>query len=444
VASASGDHQLVSALVDANGLLIEADGPLLRLQREAGANLGEQIALPQLAAIARLVVRLGIPVSRAAVVAANDSDLDLWVHARPVDGNVRIDIEKWLERPPSRPRLEQLLRHDHLALVEKNEWSCDPELRFREIGSDFARILGASETEIIGQPLTKWLRFAEEDDGSIPLIVAVASRKELSMQHAFSRRGGANRLVISGQPAFGSREEYLGFRGSARIDNESRPLAANEEGMTGIDPALDDALRSPIDRIIKAAEGIADRSDGPLRSDYAGYAADIAAAARHLTSVIRSMVEPSVEPTAAFDGVALADEAIALVEQQATAKSVRLVLSRSDQIDVLGDDRSIIQILVNLLGNAVRHAPQGSEVTVSISAGTEFVSWTVSDHGKGIDLKDQERIFGRFERGSENGGSSGLGLAIARRLARSMGGDITLVSAPEQGARFTLSLPLAP
>ena len=75
-------------------------------------------------------------------------------------------------------------------------------------------------------------------------------------------------------------------------------------------------------------------------------------------------------------------------------------------------------------------------------SGTDFASATVADEGPGIAQADQERIFERFEQ-AEQGGGAGLGLAIARRLARSMGGDITLVSAAGEGARFTLSVPLA-
>ena len=66
----------------------------------------------------------------------------------------------------------------------------------------------------------------------------------------------------------------------------------------------------------------------------------------------------------------------------------------------------------------------------------------IADQGKGIAKSDQERIFEKFER-LEEGGGAGLGLAIARRLARSMGGEVSLLSAPGEGARFTLSLPLA-
>ena len=75
-------------------------------------------------------------------------------------------------------------------------------------------------------------------------------------------------------------------------------------------------MRSPLARIITAAEGIVERADGPLRSDYAAYAGDIAAAARHLLSVIRSMVEQPAEPRA-IDLAVLAGDALALVQPEA-------------------------------------------------------------------------------------------------------------------------------
>ena len=68
---------------------------------------------------------------------------------------------------------------------------------------------------------------------------------------------------------------------------------------------------------------------------------------------------------------------------------------------------------------------------------------TISDEGPGIEPADQQRIFERFERADSKGAGTGLGLAISRRLARSMGGDVTLDSAPGEGARFTLTLPSA-
>ena len=199
--------------------------------------------------------------------------------------------------------------------------------------------------------------------------------------------------------------------------------------------------RSP--GIIEAAEGIADRADGPLRSDYATYAGDISAAARHLLSVIRAMVDQPAQGDPSVDLSPLIDEAISLVQSKAESRAVTVRRDGPDALAAAGEARAIVQIMVNLLGNAIRHSPEGAEVAVTLSAADNYASVTVADQGSGIDAADQERIFGKFERGGEGGGDAGLGLSIARRLASSMAGDVTLVSAPGEGARFTLSLPLA-
>ena len=96
---------------------------------------------------------------------------------------------------------------------------------------------------------------------------------------------------------------------------------------------------------------------------------------------------------------------------------------------------------MNLIGNAVRHSPRGGTVRLAFARTAGTASVTVSDEGPGIAPADQQRIFERFERADTDEGGTGLGLAISRRLARSMGGDVTLDSAPGEGARFTLTLP---
>ena len=103
-----------------------------------------------------------------------------------------------------------------------------------------------------------------------------------------------------------------------------------------------------------------------------------------------------------------------------------------------------LQIMVNLIANAVRYSPKGSSIWLRTEQEGDLAALIVADQGKGISLEDQARIFEKFERvdRTEPGGS-GLGLYISRRLARAMGGDITVDSAPGQGARFVLTLPLA-
>ncbi len=443
MASAAGHGDLVHGRVDRDGRLVAADPMLAALQEDGGAAIGDRLVLPQLAAIARLARRLGIAVARPALVAGRDHDVEMWVRGEPDGDDVLLTIESWRRKAPPGPRLELAARSDDVIPAPRGEWAADPELRITELSSDLATLLGAGASEAVGQPLTKWLRLAESDDSSMPMLVAVAARTAFAGQLALARHGGSTKLILSGNPSFSADGHFTGFRGTAAPEERNQPEAANEASSLGIDPALDHALRSPIDRIIRAAEGIAERSEGPLRTDYAVYAGDIAAAARHLLSVIRTMVDQPPDEAAPIDAVKLAYEAIGLVEPMAAEKDVEIDRLGIDALQAVGDDRSIVQILVNLLGNAVRHTPNGSRVSLSLAAGTEFASLTVADEGKGIATADQERIFGRFERGAEGGGSSGLGLAIARRLARSMGGDITLVSTPGEGARFTLSLPLA-
>jgi signal transduction histidine kinase len=108
-----------------------------------------------------------------------------------------------------------------------------------------------------------------------------------------------------------------------------------------------------------------------------------------------------------------------------------------------GEPRSVVQILVNLIGNAARYSPEGTTVTASFERSGGLAMVHVADEGPGIDGVDQERIFEPFEQAQNGNGGSGLGLAISRRLARGMGGDIRLESVPGDGARFTLVLPAA-
>ena len=100
-------------------------------------------------------------------------------------------------------------------------------------------------------------------------------------------------------------------------------------------------------------------------------------------------------------------------------------------------------MLVNLIANAIRYSPDNSQVWIRLEREGDLAAVIVADQGKGIAAADQERIFDKFERVDPNEpGGTGLGLYIARRLARAMGGDITVDSAPGQGARFTFTLPL--
>ncbi len=249
-------------------------------------------------------------------------------------------------------------------------------------------------------------------------------------------------LILRGNPVAGPDGRFAGFKGEA-VREGALSAAVPHAGMSPLDQVIDEALRSPLDRIIESADGIIEQSQGPLRSDYADYASDIGAAARHLLSVIRSMNGEAGQEQDRVDLIALANEAAGMLEAAAEPRGIAIGVESKPSLIARGDSRGVIQILVNLVGNAVRHSPDGATVELAFESSDSFASVHVIDQGPGIHPADQQRIFERFERASGSEGGTGLGLAIARRLARSMGGDILLESTPGEGACFTLALPVA-
>ena len=298
------------------------------------------------------------------------------------------------------------------------------------------------EADRVGEPLTRLLRFEEDADGTFPLLDALGARDAFQGQHAIHRET-SGRFLLSGSPVVGDDGKFAGYR---VVVEQVSPAGGSVPAKTSAADSggLDATLRSPLDRIIKAADQIVDRSDGPIRSDYADYAGDIATAGRHLLSVIRSMSERVVSEREQVKLSVVAREAMGLVSAKAADKNIDIEIDDDLSVVAVGERRAVLQILVNILGNAIRHSPDGGTVAIVFDTEGDRASVTVADQGPGIAWADQKKIFEKFERlDAEAGTGAGLGLAISRRLARSMDGEIELDSAAGEGARFTLTLPAA-
>jgi signal transduction histidine kinase len=229
------------------------------------------------------------------------------------------------------------------------------------------------------------------------------------------------------------------------------PDAAAPTGTAAFNTRLERILRQPLGMIVANADSINAAAEGPIDPHYADYAADIASAGRHLMALIDDLADiEAIERedfTVAHETVDLADvaaRAAGLFAVRAADAGVAIDVPRGTPLPAIGEFRRALQILVNLIGNAVRYSPRGATIWVRLQREGDRVVAIVADRGKGIAESDQARIFDKFERvdASEPGGT-GLGLYIARRLARAMGGDLTVDSAPGEGARFILSLPAA-
>lgn len=321
-------------------------------------------------------------------------------------------------------------------------WETDASLRITALSSGVVAVVGRPARSYIGTPLAQLGQLA---DG--PLTRRPLPKLPFADQYVTIGSGLTTRhYSLSGTPLFDSAKELAGYAGTAR-EVENVPTLQPE-----FLASVGRGFRDPLHSIIGLAEALSHGAQAPLAGRYADYARDIVQSGRHLLSFVDgtllSTQERDLEHGRIVAGEVVA-RAAAIVALAAEAKRIAMELPSNGNALVLGDEGSACQILVNLLGNAVKFTPEGGRITVGVASIAESgqVEIWVQDSGPGIAESDQERIFGKFERvGTSSAampGSVGLGLHISRELAERMGGTLVVDSRPGQGARFALRLPAA-
>lgn len=427
--------------VDAAGRLVTADPALDALNTRAGGSIGATMAVLPLGSVARLARRLGVVVARPVTVGDDDADIDLWVRAQPLGDQVRLTLSGWRAQRPW-PAAGEAERDE----AQGWPWEVDAALRLTHVGLSSAAREGLALADLLGQPLTALFTLQPDANGGLPLVEALARRVALVGQRA-RVSGGWQPVLLDARVRHDAAGIFAGFSGTARPDFAAPRTDPIDEDFT---QGLDRALRRSLTLIVAQANSIHAAAEGPLAREYVDYAADIAGAGRHLLGLIDDLTDMKAIEQPGFviqveqiDLADLARRAAGLLTVRANDAGV--TIARPDPsmaLSASGDFRRVLQILVNLVGNAIRFAPRGSEVTVGVELVEGMPTVTITDQGRGIAAADAERVFEKFERvdPGESGGS-GLGLYIARRLARAMNGDLMLDSTPGQGARFTLRLP---
>jgi signal transduction histidine kinase len=445
--------------VDRDGRLVSADRRLLALQISAGGAQGGFLAIPQLANLARMARSLGILVSRSVVAADGALDLDLWVNARPEGDMITLSVSGWKRREQGIVSADTMIERerDFAVLEADGAWQIDADFIVTALSPELITLIGGATAQSVGMPITRLVRLIENESDDLPLVLATMQRRPFVGQLAELRDMPHVQLVMSGIPKFDADAAFAGYNGNYRlIDRQLVAVRSEVVPSTGVDDQftkrLDAALRGPLAKIIADADEIGEVRSGPLRHNYVTYANDISSAGRHLLGLVDDLVDlQAVElpgfriETESVDLADLARRASGLLRVRAGDNGVRIDPPHTDEsVMAQGDFRRVLQIMVNLLSNAVRYSPQGSQIWLRTEQEGDLAAVIVADQGKGISAEDQLRIFDKFERvdPSEPGGS-GLGLYISRRLARAMGGDISVDSAPGRGARFVLTLPSA-
>lgn len=447
----------VRGKLDGDGRLIAADPLLMRLHLHCGGYEGGPLAVPQLAQLCRLTKQLRMNLSRPVRAADDDNVIDMWVETEIQRGNgelhLTISIIDWKESAAVSDDLTRSGRQrDFDRLNGYGTLRTDASLRIMSasLPNDIA-----AASSYAGQALLDIFDILPPSRQSA-LMEAIAERQPVRNQRV-RQSGGARHLYnLTGQPLIDTAGIFSGYRFSVEPDESATdeslptPVSGNLISDSLFGSQLGPALKQPLGKIIANAETISSQLEGPLRGDYASYAKDIASAGRHLMDLVNDLSDMEAIERPGFtiaadeiDLVDLAHRSAGLLAVKSADHQIRIDLPEKDsEMPANGEFRRVLQILVNLLGNAIRYSPDGSVIKVKVAKREDRATISVSDQGDGIAKEYQEKIFEKFERlGRSGDGGSGLGLFISRRLANAMNGSLTVDSDTGKGTTFTLSLP---
>jgi signal transduction histidine kinase len=212
-------------------------------------------------------------------------------------------------------------------------------------------------------------------------------------------------------------------------------------------------LRTPLTAVIGYVALMQEGLAGPMTTEQQRTLAQVRGASEQLVGLISDLLElTSIRrggPDMAlddFDPREALREAVALTPGRPQDVEVRVVVPESAP-HMRSDRAKVVKVLASLLSNAYKFTPRG-EVRARVTAVGDRIAYSVEDTGIGIPAAAHEYVFDEFRQvdGSTTRvyGGSGLGLALARGLARRLGGEITLASEPGVGSTFTVELPLHP
>jgi len=444
-------------LTDSEDRLLSADAPLAELHERCGGDIPGVIAIPELLDLVRQGRLMGLRLAREFEAYDGVEKVSGFVRVNPLPGDegggCEILVENWHRN--SLPPVDQSRMGSRLDEIDRATAELfarlDVEQRIQTVQSD-APDLRKLVIDMRAHHSKGWLEFVH--------LSGMASQETFHwrlLDGCDCKVEGSERNWRIRILPLGGVSAPQGFELLLIADHPLSPEEADEAESEGGEPtsllgeALMPSLREPIARIIANAETIRTRLAGPLRQEYSDYAADISSAGQHLMSLLDDLGDLELVEAPDFktakERIDLADAARRageILSGKAREKGIKIAMPTEDQTTfATGEYRRVLQILLNLLGNAISYSPNESEISLGIGKdANDRPCVSVSDQGPGLTEDQQERIFKKFERlGREGDGGSGLGLYISQRLANAMGGDLEIVSAEGEGTRFTLTLP---
>ena len=310
------------------------------------------------------------------------------------------------------------------------------------------------------------LRLLQERNLDIPFIIVTGSISEETAVECM-KQGAADyllkdRLVRLGQAVTqavqGKKlryEQRQAKEHAAQLEREKVISEAANLAKSEFLANMSHELRTPLTSILGFSKVLGQQIFGPLNEKQQQYIARIASSGEHLLALINDLLDLSKieagQEELVLEILQVEDvvrECISLIQESANSRGLELLLLIDSEVTTcMADKRRLKQILLNLLGNAVKFTEAGT-VTLKVNETDGIIRLAVIDTGIGISLADQGVLFQPFRQ--LDGGlarryqGTGLGLVLARKLARLHGGDITLKSELGQGSCFSLCLPARP
>jgi signal transduction histidine kinase len=347
-------------------------------------------------------------------------------------------------------------------------WEAGPDFRLTYASPRLAQLLGIAEADLAGLPLTSLGRSGPEAARGWPDFLKELAAHEPVLGRDLDLVAAARRVHcrVTARPLFAADGAFLGYRGVGRdVTTEQQALAELLRAKNDAEQAnaakshflavMSHELKTPLNAIVGFTELLASpQADFLGEEARADHLRTILESSRHLQSLINDILDATriekgtmVLAEQEADAAELVEVAVKMCRDLAERADATIVARIIEGVEVRGDITRLKQILINLITNAVKFSTSGGFVYVGFERHGDGLAFTIRDSGVGIKPADIERVFQPFVQAEEGTarrfGGVGLGLSIARKLARLHGGDVTLDSDIGAGTTARLMLPAA-
>jgi PAS domain S-box-containing protein len=365
-----------------------------------------------------------------------------------------------------RKRAEQAL-HDSearfrslTALSSDWYWEQDAEFRFTMVSGGIEDNIGVPAAQFIGR--TRWETPAvgvstEEMEAHKATLLAHKPFEEFEYGR-LDPEGRLHYISVNGEPVFGERGRFQGYRGTGR-DITARRVAAEQLKAAHDELARSNAeleqfayvashdLQEPLRMVASYTQLLGKRYGDRLEGDAQEFMAYIVDGAGRMKQLIEDLLAYSRVGTRGRDFRPVKLQAIlerARINLRAALEESGAELTRDALPEVVGDEPQLVQLMQNLIGNAIKFRGKAApQIHVSACEKGNELEVTVSDNGIGIEPQYYERIFMVFQRLHDKSRypGTGIGLAICKKVVDRHGGRIHVESEPGKGSRFMFTLP---